>query len=131
MRDIITQTKDKIKEFLQLYYEEIGVSLIIVLVALSSYYLGRISVSFESEHPQITIEEVSKVETSSDQARLAPPAGEADSAQVVATKNGKRYYYPWCPTVAKLSDSAKRHFASAAEAMAAGLTPAKNCAGMK
>lgn len=132
MGNIIAQTRQKIKEFLQIYYEEIGVSLIMVLVAISSFYLGKMSAVFDASHPEITIEKVvSNPAVVNGGASLPSPAGEANGGQVVATKNGKRYYLPWCPTVAKLNDSAKRYFASAAEAMAAGLTPAKNCAGMK
>jgi len=128
VKDIITRTLWKIKVFAQAYVEEIGVSLAIVLVAISSFYLGKTSVVFDMEHPPIVIEEEGgEMAATSVSAKAASSTKDA----VVATKSGKRYYLPWCPTVARLAESAKRHFASVAAAEAAGLTPAKNCAGMK
>ncbi|MFA6050492.1 MAG: hypothetical protein WC761_04830 [Candidatus Paceibacterota bacterium] len=126
MQSIITRTRGKIKTFFGTYSAEVGVSLIIIFVAISSFYLGKISVSVQAEHPPITIEEAKAGEVKG----VTTSASQTDGAGVVATKNGKRWYLPWCPSVAKLAESAKRHFASVAEAEAAGLTPAKNCAGM-
>jgi hypothetical protein len=134
---------DKIKGFLRLYFEEVLVSIIIVLVAVSSYFLGRSSVILGATHDPIRVEEaragevlgasaepVPEKAAEGAGARLSSPAGEAYGGQVDATLHGKKYYLPWCTTVAKLAPSAKRHFASVAAAEAAGLTPAKNCAGM-
>ncbi len=135
MNGIITQTIEKIKAFWEEYFEEAGVSLIIVLVAVSSFYLGRSSAVIGAGHLPIVIEEpgVAKAATASTTGSVKGVSTEAKPSEggVVATKNGKRWYLPWCPSVAKLAESAKRHFATVAAAEAAGLTPAKNCAGMK
>lgn len=131
MRDIVTHTLAKIKGFVGGFREEVGVSLVIILVSTSSYYLGRLSLSLEVTHPAITIEDSTLTSgVDSGEARLVSKALDSDG-QVVATKNGKKWYMPWCPTVARLAESAKRHFASVAAAEAAGLTKAQNCAGMK
>ncbi len=127
VKSIITQTHEKIKAFLGRYFEEVGVSVLIVLVAVSSFYLGKTSVSLETKHPPIKVEEVKAAATTTPAVKST---SQSQSGGVVATPNGKRWYMPWCPSVAKLAESAKRHFASVAAAEAVGLTPAKNCAGM-
>ncbi len=120
---------DKIKGFWSRYFEEVMVSLIIVLVASSSYFLGRSSVAMKSTHPAITVEEARAGEVLGTSTK-ALPTKVPDSEGVDATMHGKKYYLPWCTTVAKLAANAKRHFATRAAAEAAGLTPAKNCAGL-
>lgn len=92
---------------------------IILTVAVASYFLGRASVLTERVHLPIRIE------------GMASSTAEGSLGEVVATRTGKRWYYPWCATVSKLPESAKRHFASIAAAESAGLTKAQNCAGMK
>jgi len=124
---IITRTHRKIKTFFEAHFAEVGVSLIIIFVAVSSFYLGKVSVSVGAKHPPIVIEEV---KAGTVKGATTETTNQADGAGVVATKNGKRWYLPWCPSVAKLAESAKRHFPNIAAAEAAGLTPAKNCAGM-
>lgn len=138
MLRIITQTIQKIKgqieSFLNSYQEEVGVSLIIVLVAISSFYLGKLSSGMSQIHPPISIEEPESAPQTINAANLPDMQDKSlqeGGGQVVATLNGKRWYMPWCPTVSKLAPSAKRYFASVAAAEAAGLTPAQNCAGMK
>lgn len=121
MKAIITQTLGKIKGYVESFRLEILVSLIIVFVAVSSYYLGRATERIGMSHEDIYIEDKGEVKGMSTES----------GGEVVATKTGKRWYMPWCATVAKLPESAKRHFASVAAAEAIGLTPAKNCAGMK
>lgn len=50
--------------------------------------------------------------------------------QYVASKNGERYYLPWCGGVSRINEENKVWFASKAEAEAAGYTPAANCKGI-
>lgn len=54
-----------------------------------------------------------------------------NSGEVVASKNGKAYYYPWCSGVSRIKPANKVFFSSPAAAAAAGLTPAKNCPGLQ
>ncbi|HQU07789.1 MAG: hypothetical protein B7X04_00900 [Parcubacteria group bacterium 21-54-25] len=50
--------------------------------------------------------------------------------QVVASKNGSRYYLPWCGGANRISTVNKVWFSSKKSAEAAGYTPAANCKGI-
>jgi hypothetical protein len=65
---------------------------------------------------------------------LEPPRGSKNRAsplgaggQVVGSKNGDRYHYPWCPGADQIKEENKVWFASEAAAIEAGYTKAKNC----
>lgn len=49
------------------------------------------------------------------------------SGQVVASRNGTKYYPPQCASAARITDVNKVWFASISAAEAAGYTPAANC----
>ncbi len=141
---IITRFLYKIKHLILSNQEEVGVSLIIIFVALSSFFLGKYSVINGGVEEEITFrdESVATAETkavikpvekitkttelnqgTSEQARL--PDG-----QVVASKNGTKYYLPWCGSAARILDKNKVFFASALEAERAGFAKASNCKGL-
>ena len=46
---------------------------------------------------------------------------------VVASKNGTKYYFPWCGGLSRISPQNKVTFASSKEAEQAGYTIAANC----
>lgn len=50
--------------------------------------------------------------------------------QIVASKNGTKYYLPGCAGADRISLANKVWFASVAAAVAAGYAPAANCKGM-
>ncbi len=56
----------------------------------------------------------------------AMPAG----GEVVASKTGTKYYFPWCGTVKRIKEENKVWFPSREAAEAAGYEPAANCKGM-
>lgn len=49
---------------------------------------------------------------------------------VAASRNGKRYYYPWCGGLARIKESNKIWFSSIQAAEAAGYTIAAGCDGL-
>ncbi len=53
------------------------------------------------------------------------------SEEVIGSKSGKKYYFPWCGTVKRIKPENQVHFASIAEAKAAGFTPGGNCKGLQ
>lgn len=55
---------------------------------------------------------------------------ESSTAQIVASKNGTKYYLSTCAGAARISEANKVSFASPAAATAAGYTPAANCKGI-
>jgi hypothetical protein len=121
-------------------------ALIIILVGLSSFGLGRLSAFDESRQP-ITIEEEgiasANAETKTQTASIAkstgetvPPAAAAGgktlqprSGQIVASRNGTKYYFPWCAS--NIAEKNKIWFNSESDARAKGYQPATNCKGLK
>lgn len=139
IRNILTQFSKKIKENLALNQVELGVSAIIIFVGLSSFFLGKYSVldsqSSEScvsiESPRNATSSEVRTEASTQKETLVRPAdNQGSDGQVVASKNGKKYYFPWCSGVDRISAKNKVYFKSATEAQNAGLTISATCKGL-
>jgi hypothetical protein len=60
-------------------------------------------------------------------AALAAPQTASSSCQVFASKNGARYYFPWCSGADRISAANRVTFASPEAATAAGYTLAAHC----
>ncbi len=54
-----------------------------------------------------------------------------NDAEVIGSKSGKKYYFPWCGTVKRIKPENQVHFASIEAARAAGFLPGGNCKGLK
>lgn len=120
--------------------DDLFLGLIIVLVAFGSFGLGRLS-KIESAKTPIRIENAPTV---TPETFTAPAAGDkalssadqsasalgATTNQLVGSKNGTKYYYPWCSGVSRISEANLRHFASKADAEAQGYTPSSTCKGL-
>ncbi|MEY2641007.1 MAG: hypothetical protein RL150_400 [Candidatus Parcubacteria bacterium] len=52
------------------------------------------------------------------------------AGQVVASKMGTTFYYPWCSGRSRIKPENERWFESSEEALKYGLKPAKNCLGL-
>ena len=61
---------------------------------------------------------------------LAAPAALPTGGQVVASKNGTKYYLPWCGGAKLIKDENKVWFSTKDAAEAAGYEPASNCKGL-
>lgn len=53
------------------------------------------------------------------------------SEKVIGSKNGTKYYFPWCGGVDRIKPENRVEFASIVLARQNGYTPAKNCKGLK
>lgn len=84
---------------------------IVVLVGVSAFGLGRLS-AVAGEAPAASAGSAAKT-----------------SGTYVASKSGTKYYLPSCAP-ASIKDANKVWFDTAAEAQAAGYTPASNCSGL-
>jgi hypothetical protein len=134
---IITRFLYKIKHLILANQEEVGVSLIIIFVALSSFFLGKYSIINGGVEEEITFRD--ETDTVAESKADAKPAeqvtkttesNQGTSEQVVASKNGTKYYLPWCGSAARILDKNKVFFASALEAERAGFAKATNCKGL-
>lgn len=123
--------------------DSLFVSLLILLVAVASFGLGRASLGLErvdSGPAAITLTQVT-----AEQPTLAPEAATEVAASgitsatstaaetkpvLVGSKNGTKYHYLWCPGASQMKEENKVYFKSREEAEKAGYTPAANCKGL-
>ncbi|MES2135224.1 MAG: hypothetical protein V4449_03230 [Patescibacteria group bacterium] len=123
---------NKIKVVWRRLRENILVVLVIILVALFAFGLGRLSVfyggkgEFKVLYPNgqsasallgaIGIGEVSSFSEGSDS--LPPPPSLAGT--YVASKTGSTYFFPWCPLAIKIPVANRVYFNTRASAESAG-----------
>lgn len=55
----------------------------------------------------------------------------APGGQIVASKTGAKYHFPWCAGASQIADENKIWFDSVEDAQKAGYAPASNCKGLK
>jgi hypothetical protein len=115
-------------------------NLILILVIASIFFaLGRLS-ALEERHVPIKIGYPNTSETATALAGVSTkttetvsPSSETtdNSGEVIGSKNGKKYYFPWCGTVKMIKPENQIKFSSIEEARKAGYLPAVNCKGLK
>lgn len=122
IREFANQIKAYIGGFLESEAAaDTAIILVILLVGFGSFGLGRLSIISGDSGGLVTY---SQVATTSNPAPI-PPGGE-----LVASRNGSKYYYPWCGGAKSISHKNLIWFKSEAAALKAGYTPAKNCKGL-
>ena len=113
---------------------ELYLTAVIVLVAVISFGLGRLSKIREEKTP-ITIENAeigeSKPLLTSNVDKTNSSSPSTSSKIFVASKNGKKYYYAWCESANVIKEQNRVWFSTQAEAEKAGYQPAANCKGLK
>lgn len=113
-----------IKSILQVIYNY-SIQIVIVLVALSSFALGRVSTQETREVVTITPMPVQAA------ASASGAVVKQQSGLLVASVNGSKYHFPWCSGAQQIKDSNKLWFNSSEEAKASGYTAAANCKGLE
>lgn len=133
--------ESKLAKFLRSSY---FTAICVVLVGVSSFILGRISKRYEVREPVRVFEKSAETKgevmgASIDNSPLVPLLQQeretkqktTNSGAVVASKNGTKYHYPWCPGANQIAEKNKIFFNSIEEARTKGYTPAANCKGLK
>ncbi|MBI2100907.1 MAG: hypothetical protein HYT47_02725 [Candidatus Vogelbacteria bacterium] len=98
-----------------------------LLLAVLSFGLGRWTKIEEVKEP-VRIEQVNLMA----QTNQSIPDNQENKTggQVVGSKNGSKYHYPWCSGAERIKEENKIWFFSAAAAKRAGYAPAANCPGL-
>ena len=113
---------------------ELYLAAVIVLVAVISFGLGRLSKIREEKTP-ITIENVKENTQIGESKPLSTSnvdkTNSTSSKIFVASRNGKKYYYAWCESANVIKEQNRVWFSTQAEAEKAGYQPAANCKGLK
>ena len=109
-------------------HRECLIALLILLVGLGSFGLGRLS-KIEATRKPVRIEyEVQN--KAMEQSSAVSLSTEETQKLFVASKNGTKYHHPWCSGAERISEANKIWFSSKEEAEKAGYTPAQNCKGL-
>jgi hypothetical protein len=97
-----------------------GMPIVILLVSLSSFGLGRLS-ALNDIAPNIQIIQENK-------AAMAP--GMYPGGLIIGLEATMVYYAPWCKGIERIGNSDTVWFTGEIEALKAGFTPAKGCIGL-
>ncbi len=126
IREIVQKIKLKIKVFLMFPPVDLLIVLIIILVGFGGFGLGRLSVQ-DVKKTQVTVERNISQSASVGNTELA----NSNTGEVLASRNGSKYHFPWCAGAKRIADKNLITFDSIKEAQIAGYTPAANCKGLK
>jgi hypothetical protein len=120
---------EKLKSFL--VDDAVFYSLLLVLVAVASFGLGRLSVFQKSPENQSSgaISALPIAAANPTPVATVPTTSE-QTGEVVASKSGTKYHLPTCSGAKRIKPENLISFASPAAAEAAGYTPAANCPGL-
>lgn len=139
----------QVKVFVIANQREIALGIAVFLISVISFGLGQISAKLPKESPIIVQnlpseeainteigESMVNAENSikSTQANLMGAVSkntDSSSPVVVASKNGTKYHYPWCPGALRIKEENKITFQTIEEAKTAGYEPAANCPGLE
>ncbi len=123
---------DSIKDF-ALKIKPFFTFLLLVLGAALFFGLGRLS-ALEKQYSPVSIvrgQTVAPITSITEEPTVSPTSGIGESSEVIGSKNGTKYYLPWCGALSRVKPENRVVFASAALARAKGYTPAANCKGTK
>ncbi|MFA6095204.1 MAG: hypothetical protein WC757_04995 [Candidatus Paceibacterota bacterium] len=118
---------------IMLFKKELYIGGIIILSCLASFALGRLSVADITEGgTRVCFQDMSSVlDVNAQDSATTTDQNVPNDGQVVASKSGTKYHFPWCSGAKTISDANKITFASIEEARTKGYLPAANCKGLK
>ncbi len=136
-------------ERIKLYQESLFLVLVITMVGLIGFGLGRLSAKYSSpaldiKSTLVNTTDLSKIATgesaeqksfTSQSATSQDPdtneSREVAERKIVGNKQSKIYHFEDCPGALRMSDTNKMFFASILQAQQAGFRPAGNCPGLE
>lgn len=140
-------------EKIKSYQDSLFLVVVIVLVGLVGFGLGRLSLRYQTvelkiQSTLVNTAELNKIVTTSSEKLIvdknvsptslggevvASDKVEADYAdkKIIGNKNSKIYHYEDCPGALKMREGNKVFFASILNAQNAGYRPAGNCPGLE
>jgi hypothetical protein len=131
-RPSIQEMYDKFKTLVQ--NDGFFYGVLVVLIAVSSFGLGRISqVEIAQNLPQAHIQLTQKataIESSGPRASTSNPVGRVEGGSFVASKNGTKYHLLTCPGAKQIKEVNKIFFDFQEDAEKAGYSKASNCKGL-
>lgn len=118
----IAELQDKCKGLFERIPHDVLIAGIVVLAALLSFGLGYLSGLDAGKTAEIIVSDTAPEKGST--------GADVKGGEVVASKNGTKYYLPNCAGAGRIAEANKISFASVVLARQAGYTPAANCPGI-
>ena len=133
LSEIISYDKDgEVRRFP--LFRKLFLSFVIILVAILSFGIGRLSVVGDREPIRVEVDPSisNQVPMTNSQTANVINSNQVVPAprsfgEVVASKNSNKYHYPHCSGAKQIKEKNKIVFATPAAAEAAGFTLAANC----
>ncbi len=110
----------KIKGLLDAGIGEWGLFVLVFLIGIASFGLGRLS-ALQDVRPPVSLNQAGWE---------ASPRALYVGGLIVASRTGSVYYYPWCTSAVNILPQNQVWFADEAAAQQAGYAPAKTCKGL-
>lgn len=139
---MLTDLIKKVKTLFKENQKDLFLAVLVFLIGLGSFGLGRLSVLWPEKEP-IIIDQGDEVDKSAfglgetvvpnnfTKRSDSPPSPISSfRGNFVASRNGSSYHSPDCPGAKQIKEENKVWFASADEARRAGYKPAGNCPGL-
>lgn len=128
----LKQNAKKIKRLYQIYNTFVIWSIILILAVLNSYIFGFLSDYYQkgAKNSILTLLYDPEIEIKAqdiDQMNRAGQSGQGSDKEIVASKNGTKYYFIWCGGVGRINEENKVYFSTEAEAKESGYELAVNC----
>ena len=112
-------------------------ALVIFLIGMAGFGLGRLSAVWPEKKPIQIINNQLSTTNSEEEKEKTPssssPASLSDAIsqrRYVASKSGTAYHFPWCPGALRIKEENKIWFETKEEAEKKGYKPAGNCQGL-
>lgn len=122
---MLSDRVQKVNEWIQAKKGELFTAVVIFLVGISGFGLGRLSALLSKKEP-IRIEEAVKSLQEGETANALHPAEQLEG-KYVGSRSGSVYHALGCLGAAKIKEENKIWFRSKEEAAARGYQPAANC----
>jgi len=135
LKQKVGEKSERVRGWLLSNEKELFYGLLLVLVTLLAFGLGRLSKIEEAQIPvrvenaevASTSQEVSTAESQINQeTKVVANSAEYQVGSVIVSSRGKKYHFPWCPG-AKTIKVSNRIVLTEAEAKAKGYTLASGC----
>lgn len=133
----VSETFQKVKTWAGEHKNDMYIAALIFLVGMASFGFGRLSTMVPKKEPiRIEKKEIKEAgkpsvnKNSQGANNLAALPVVSAKGKYVASKSGKAYHFPWCPSAVKIKESNQVWFNSKEEAEKAGYAPAANCEGL-
>ncbi len=122
----IAEVREKCKSVVARIPRDMLILSVLVLTSLLSFGLGYLAGRDSGQGSTVTLEKFpfANVPTS------GVAGARMGTGQIVASKNGTKYYLPGCTGADRISETNKIWFTSVVAAVAAGYGPAANCKGI-